>query len=336
MRDEPIAAFISDVHLMHNPPPARAKEPSWYAAMQRVLDQVRMIIGRCPGCGGAGKVLAEGKCGQCDGVYRREIPLFVAGDIFHRWQSVPELINFAIKHFPTCHAIPGQHDLPYHNYENRHKSAYWTLVEAGVIKEILPGEPYKIFITEKNIPNFYVWGFPWEVPIVPPPPQAAGKKAAKHIALVHAYIWAKGYGYPGAPATSRLGTFKGALEGYAAAFFGDNHIHFEGTAGTCQVYNCGSLMRLNSDQAAHRPAVALLTAAGRIVQVHLGVGADVFEQTAQALDIKLGPEMHEFVRELDSLSEVDLSYTETLRRATATEGVSAGAAKVLLQVLDGK
>ena len=47
------------------------------------------------------------------------------------------LISFAIRELPSCYAIPGQHDLPNHSYTDIQRSAYWVLVEAGIIKKIV-------------------------------------------------------------------------------------------------------------------------------------------------------------------------------------------------------
>ena len=88
----PIAVAISDVHLSHTPPPARSEEPDWYEAMRRPLKQVEYIA------------------------RRNEVPIICAGDLFHRWWSPPPLVNFAIKTCPKMFAIPGQHDLQYHQY----------------------------------------------------------------------------------------------------------------------------------------------------------------------------------------------------------------------------
>ena len=39
-----------------------------------------------------------------------DCPVICAGDIFDKWNSPPELINFAYDNLPEIYAIPGQHD----------------------------------------------------------------------------------------------------------------------------------------------------------------------------------------------------------------------------------
>ena len=132
-----IAVLCSDIHLSHKPPVARSSEDDWYAAMARTLDQVLDISNE------------------------HTAPLIIAGDLFDRWNSQPELINFAMGSFRAfqhgVYAIPGQHDLPYHDYTEIHKSAYYTLVKAGVIIDIQPSS-YGHHSSTKDIT---FWSFPW-------------------------------------------------------------------------------------------------------------------------------------------------------------------------------
>lgn len=97
-----IAVLCSDIHLCHTCPPARSNEPNWYDAMARTLDELAGIASHY------------------------YVPILCAGDVFDRWNSPPELINFAIKHLPPMHCIPGQHDLPNHSLEDIRRSAYST------------------------------------------------------------------------------------------------------------------------------------------------------------------------------------------------------------------
>src|SRR4030042_1550393 len=94
--DKVIALFCSDLHLSLTPPVFRSNEPDWLTAQQRPLDELRALQSKH----------------QC--------PIFCAGDLFDKWYGGPkehacELVNWAIKHMPYMHCIPGQHDLPEHD-----------------------------------------------------------------------------------------------------------------------------------------------------------------------------------------------------------------------------
>ena len=109
-----IAVLCSDIHLSLKCPVARSAEPNWLEATKRSLDELRSV--------------AE----------EHNAHVVVAGDIFDRWNSPPEIINFAIENLPNCYAIPGQHDLPNHRYEEIERSAYYTLIKAGIIENLNP------------------------------------------------------------------------------------------------------------------------------------------------------------------------------------------------------
>ena len=114
-----IALLVGDIHLSAKAPLCRAKEPDWFEAMARPLMELvdlQKQIGK-----------------ESDGIP----PILCAGDVFDRWNSPPELINFALEYLPPqMYSIPGQHDLPNHNYNEIDRSAYWTLVAANKITNV--------------------------------------------------------------------------------------------------------------------------------------------------------------------------------------------------------
>ena len=110
-----VAIACSDIHLTLTPPAARAKEPDWFAAMLRPLNELRHLA----------KI--------------HEVPIICGGDVFDTWRVPNELVNWAIQHLPEMYSIPGQHDLPFHQIDDIDKSAYRTLEWVGVLKQ-LPSE----------------------------------------------------------------------------------------------------------------------------------------------------------------------------------------------------
>lgn len=152
------------------------------------------------------------------------LPVICAGDIFDRYNAGPELINFALAYLPRMYAIPGQHDLPHHSYEDIRKSAYWTLVEAGKILNLEPGKPVGVGVMQ-------LWGFPWGTPVEPCPETP---HLGIDVAVVHQYVWMKEHGYPGAPEENRVKNFLGKIVGYDAVVVGDNHKGFKAH----QILNC--------------------------------------------------------------------------------------------------
>lgn len=279
---KPIAIFCSDIHLSHNPPALRCLEEDWYEAMSKPLRE----LGR----------LAK-KLG---------VPIICAGDIFHKWNSPAELINFALQELPKCYAIPGQHDLPNHEYEHIERSAYWTLVEAGVVKHIEPGSPVELEKLELH-------GFPWRHE---PEPCLSDSRLIK-VAVIHKYCWFGKYKYLSAPEENNVSNFQ--LAGFDAAVIGDNHIGWVDG----RVCNCGGFMRRDSPDLQRKPFIGVLMSDLEIKKHLLDVSDDVYSTDPISLVSETGSlELAEFTEGLLGLrTSQDLDFGKVLQRYCRKNGV---------------
>jgi predicted phosphodiesterase len=285
-----IAMLCSDLHFSHRPPVTRSAEPDWYAAMERQWEQVREIA------------------------KKERIPVVVAGDIFDVWKSPPELVNFVIRLFRglEVYAVPGQHDLPNHVYEDLHRSSYGTLVEAEAIVNVdkpdfRAGDNLRIYPA--------AWGFDiW--------------KCKEHqpseicLLVAHRYVWMNERTcYPGAPKEQHLAVLKKQLEGYDAAVFGDNHKGFLAQSGNCSVLNCGGFMPRKSDERSYKPRVGLLMSDGEIDQVFLDTSKDRWidlEDEAELIDRQF--DLSGLVGEFESLGADALDFEDALIRMMEKNG----------------
>lgn len=300
------AILVSDLHLQAVPPIARSAEPDWFAAMQRPLAEISTLSDE------------------------HECPILYAGDIFDRWNASPEVINFALRYLPHGHAIPGQHDLPNHNYEEIDRSAYGVLVRAGLLINIKPGEK---LIAGGNVA---VTGWPWG--FKPKPNEERwGKPGALEVALIHEFTWIKGCGYPGADEAAKVNTKN--LAGYDVAVYGDNHKGFlvkPEKPGQPWVINCGGMMRRKTDERDYQPGIGLLLNSGVVERYYLNTEADKFialteaeEAVAQTLN------MGAFVEELKTLGAGDaLNFKATLKRFFETNDVREDVRKVITGVIE--
>lgn len=312
MRQADVVAIVcSDIHLSHRAPIARSAEPDWYAAMERGLKELR----------------------ELQHLYR--VPVYCAGDVFDTWKSCPELINFALDKLPTMYAIPGQHDLPFHSYEEKHKSAFQTLVHAGKLMLMEPGCPHfeKDPIATKSEENTIVaMGTPWNGKIYRPGP--LGKSI--YLAIVHRYIWIPGHSYPNAPKESRVKSLKDELSGYTIAVFGDNHKGFQSQIGDCSVFNCGTFFRRKVDEIGYRPTVGIIKSDGTIVPHYLDTSEDKFIDIDSALaPIEKLLDMSSFLAELASLGDSGLNFVDAVRQFVTKNGVDKRIHKILEEALHG-
>lgn len=303
-----IAILCSDLHLSHKPPFARTPEKDWYEVMKRYLTQLK------------------------DLETKYNCPVIIAGDLFDKWNSPPELINFAIEHLPTdVYAIPGQHDLPYHCYKDIMRSAYGTLVAAQRIGNIPKDGTY---IT----PKLMVHGFPWGEPVVPNP---LVDQDGIHLAVVHAYIWLDDRNkYEGAHITANARHFRSKLKDYHVALFGDNHKGFLSMSRNkrCHIVNTGTFIRRRTDEIDYEPRVALLYDDKTIKLHYLKTKGDKILHGARLVAYvdEVYSEMEDFVDELKHLSADPVTFTDSIRRWCDDHHINPNVRKILLESVEEK
>jgi hypothetical protein len=229
-----VAVLVSDIHLSQQAPSTRiTTDGDWFGVMAYSLQQLTRLSSQY------------------------DVDIIAAGDIFDKWNSSPELISFALRELPSMYSIPGQHDLPCHNFEDRKKSAYWTLVEAGRLQDIsnrrlamngfaVTGVPYGADLDEIPIPEKWTLGF--------------------ELLAIHRYLWIKDdQKYVGASDNFGFNFYKKIVKNFDAVLFGDNHITVtynldKKLADKPSVFNPGSFMRRTIAQVLHQPIVGLLHA----------------------------------------------------------------------------
>lgn len=311
-RGDILAILASDLHLSERPPVSRAeKGVDWIAAQARVLEEIGEVSLKC-----------------------NNAPILMAGDVFHKWNTPVSTINFAIGRMPFMFTVCGQHDLPYHRYEDMHRSAYWTLELAGKIAHLHPGQP----VCPRNSP-LRLWGFPWGYP---PQPLTEPKEAGRlDVALVHAYIWdAPENAYPGADPGRMVTHYRPGLAGYEAAVFGDNHRGFTRNrqgASDVTIHNNGGLMRRRADEREYRPQLGLLHRSGRVTPYRLDVSQDRWATPDVLRDLVAlegaRPEATQFLEDLESLGDTVVDFVDAVRVYLRRGGVSDAVRKRILDCL---
>jgi len=304
------AIFCSDIHLSETAPPARSTEPDWMLAQWRMIQQLNGLK-------------SDLNC-----------PIICAGDVFDRHNPSPALINWAIAHLPKMIAVPGQHDLSHHRYEDIQRSAYWTLVMAGVIENLSP-ECYGGPICGTSIDDSasaWLFGFPWDCE---PIPVEKEDNAALKIAVSHRFVWSHGKGYAGAPQDRLDGPTAEMYGGYDVAVFGDNHQGFmRPTEPT--IFNCGCLIRRKANEREYKPRVGLLMGDGHVETHFLDLSGDVWadqpdEEPEMAETLE---ELREFIAELKDADVGIVDFEDSVHRWLAEYDCSDPVRKILLEVTE--
>ena len=266
-----------------------------------------------------------------------ECPVLIAGDIFDRWNASPELINFAMKYLPsrnldipTCFTIPGQHDLPLHNYNDMGKSAYGVLKQANIIED-LPTNT-EIWMNQ----YLAVRGFPWGYPLQQCDSTFGGLK----VALVHEYKWIEGCGYPTAPEENKFGKRIAGVDkngkwlGWDVVIYGDNHKGFLHRVENTIVFNCGGFMRRHSDQEDYKPMVGLLTKEGNVLPYYLDVSGEKHLESLDNEKAKETVDLSDFFNELEKLGDASLDFVQTIRRYMTQENLKDAIRKIIEEVIE--
>lgn len=315
----PKVAFItaSDLHFSQEAPRARAeKGDEWLKAQWRYMEQLRKLKSKF----------------RCEVVY--------AGDIFHTWKEPAEIVNLVIQNLPPGYGIPGQHDLPYHRYEDKTKSPYWTLVKAGVIEE-LPAGQYRTFLTRGG-KQVYLYGFPWGSEVTIRPPETFVDKGNLHVAVIHGYVWAdEKTSYIGAPNGQHVRSWAKKLHAYNVAVFGDNHKGFVTTLlmgghhVRCNVLNNGHFIRRTRDDA-NFGAVGVVYEDGSVERRMLDCSADKWDETELKMpnDEFTPEELEQLMRVLRKSTSAKVDFANLLLRSVNNETIGKLARDIIIKALE--
>ena len=224
----PLAILLSDMHITDQVPRGRA-EKNW-------LNEVLL-----PRAKALRLAVDQYRC-----------PILVAGDVFDRWAPSVEVVNWVMDNLPVMYSIPGQHDMPGHNYEGRYRGAYGTLVRARLLRDLVPGTYGGI------IDGWSITAVPWGHPI----PPGLGKNS-----LIMAHVYAadgKATMYHGCEAPAIQTT----VTGYSVALYGDNHIPWSRTINGTLHFNHGCWARRTTMEKNYQPeGFGVLWSDGTITRV---------------------------------------------------------------------
>lgn len=238
------------------------------------------------------------------------MPIFVSGDLFHAWENPAELTNFVISRLDGLgnhiYAVPGNHDLPNHEYGQVRRSSYWTLVESATIID-LNRTSTGVYLPESGVA---AWGFGHGRAIVPPTKIDKDLEATRRLtstasagtplmlAVVHRYCWNSNHAHPNARPEDHAAKLAEGLAGYDAAVIGDNHsgflTKFSGPRVKSLFVN-GTLIRRRKDEIGLEPAVGVLYSDGSIKSRFLDTTKDKFVEASEGLAAVAGVDVEALV-----------------------------------------
>ena len=304
-----VGILCGDFHLSLKAPVARSAEENWLDAQTRPLDQLKDLSVKY----------------DCD--------IFCTGDIFDKWDSKVELVNWAMEYLPPrMWSIAGNHDLPLHSYDDIKKSAYWTLARSRKIKHLANG------VLGCKVFNWNVFGFNFT-------PSGctgdyAGAKNENNLALVHEYCYgSKKSAYKDAPKSANAANLAERFKNFQVLASGDNHTPFEWMPAPGKrlprIYNAGGLQRRTISEIDHEPIVNVLFEDGHVEPHFLDCSEDKFIDVDAACEIvEKAMDMTDFLNELKALGEKGLDFAAAVKRFVSDNNVQSGVAKKIFKALE--
>lgn len=236
------------------------------------------------------------------------VPWLSGGDIFHRAIPKPSAISTALQNIqPTkgFYAIPGNHDLKFHNYDLIKETGIYTLEKAG--KKIL--KPYEVV----ELDDMLIVGMPWEHYDVPAGIFDNYPKEKIRVGLIHIMTYPKGkVPYVGCSA-SNTEELANRLSMFDVVISGDNHQRFELDNGNTLWINCGSLMRMNVGQADYQPKLHIVYNDLTWEAIDIPVGNGVLNLIDKEEEKERNEQLEQYVNKLVEQDEVKMSFEDNMK-----------------------
>ena len=311
--DKVLAITCSDIHLSLKPPMFRSAETDWLGTMRGYLLQLCMLQ----------------ETFDC--------PILFAGDLFHNWNAPAELIHFAMKYLPSeMYCIPGQHDMPYHNYDLLDKSAYAVLARSGTINDMPAGQ------VMQYDSDFAFVGYPYGYDIKNVRDFCLDDSTL--VGFGHEYKWIDGYSYPNAPESKFVIGQGEEMQrqkwlGYDIFAYGDNHKGFETYLATTKIFNCGGFTRRNIDEYNYEPRVGIIYRDEGVIFCEsqlLNTDTDKYINPTVSEKEEVERDMSAFIKELHELGDAALNFHEALHRFCAKHKTKPEVKKLILEAIENE
>ncbi len=238
-----------------------------------------------------------------------DVPILLAGDVFHKWNSSPYLIRKAIEAFhPLVQVkfITGNHDLPRHSKKLYGKSALSVLDTAHAPHTLKLGD----MEGSTNI---------------------QGQKKNFKVKLLHELVWQHEPPFPGAPETGKVENIFKRYPEYDIIVTGDNHIPLYVGNGEQVLVNPGSLMRQSANQIDYEPRVYVLCMDGTAYPLLIPISEDVVSREHLDRKKERDDRISAFVEKLGKPTEIHLNFRESLMEKL--RGVDANVKERVMEAL---
>jgi DNA repair exonuclease SbcCD nuclease subunit len=218
----------------------------------------------------------------------------------------------------SVHTVFGQHDLRYRNVENSALSVIETAGGVATAREYLIGGEIAIYPAS------------WEKPI----PEVTDTNAF-NILLIHRMIVKDKTLWPGQKDYTKAAGFMRKHKDFDLVVSGDNHQSFDFKDRNRWLINCGSMMRMTTDQQDHKPCIWIFDTETKGVMRHLiPIEEGVFSPEA-AIMKERNKELEAFIATLKQDKTTLLSFNDNVQELLKEKGISTAIKELVEEFMEG-
>lgn len=258
-----------------------------------------------------------------------DCPVLHGGDLFHHWKPSPYLISMAAKNLPiNFHTVYGQHDLPQHSLELKHKSGIYTLDSTlrkhqfHVLESASWGQkPDKVSVFVKVAKN-------------KEEEKLLSAEIYKKVLVWHKFNYIGKKPWPDCT-EPKAHSLLHKYPQFDLILTGDNHKPFVSKYEGRLLVNPGSMTRQDADQIDFKPRVYLWNADKNEVEaVYLPIEEGVVVRT-HIDDKKEKDEMlNAFIAKLNTEWETTLSFEDNLERFITNNKLRKEVVQLIYQAME--
>ncbi len=288
MFKKPDAILCSDFHLREDQPICRTD--NFWEAQWAAVDQV----------------FALQKKYNC--------PVLHAGDLYHHWKPSPYLLATTKQHLPKqFYTIYGQHDLPQHSLDLKHKTGINDLEVSKFLEVVKSGS----------------WG-------QKPKKEMFYPRQRKWIALWHKFVWdGKKIPWPDCDELTAQQVLK-KYPKFHLIVTGDHHKSFVALRKGRMLVNPGCLTRQDASYANYEPRVFLWYAEVSIVEsIYLKIDKSAVSRNHLERQKERSGKIDAFIAQLSDESglEFTISFEENMKRYLLKNKPSKNIVKCINKVM---
>jgi len=257
-----------------------------------------------------------------------EVPLLIAGDIFHQAKSSPWLERMVIEELgkvkEKVYLVPGQHDLPNHRIDKINESSLGVLESAGIV-DILSDDP--VLIDE----NLLLYGCGWNQDIPEPEDDFCRK-----ILIIHKLIVKDNPPFPGDTSPNAEEMIEMAF-GFNLIISGDNHQSFMIEKKGKILLNPGAIKRDRIDQWDYKPAVFLLNENLGITSVPIPIepSEQVMSKEHLTKEFDKNERIEAFVNGFKEV-EMGFDFIDNLKKHLQINQIEKPVREIVWEMVEGK